>query len=143
MVVPRHDPSHTRVRPKPFLPCAGHSATLHAGQAQAQLEGHEPVYIPVGAFCPPLEKQLAMRWRMGVRNKRHTTPTSQRRLREACSACRIRNICSPGGELLAETSVPRAADHGTEEPEVYANPQRCPQISLIDGPERAGAMQTD
>ncbi|PLC27658.1 DNA-binding protein YbiB, partial [Klebsiella pneumoniae] len=28
---------------------------MHAGQAQAQLEGHEPVYIPVGAFCPPLE----------------------------------------------------------------------------------------
>ncbi|STL37996.1 putative glycosyl transferase [Escherichia coli] len=22
--------------------------------------------MPVGAFCPPLEKQLAMRWRMGV-----------------------------------------------------------------------------
>lgn len=24
------------------------------------------------AFCPPLEKQLAMRWRMGVRNSAHT-----------------------------------------------------------------------
>ncbi len=33
----------------------GIPATRHAGQAQARLDGHEPVYIPVGVLCPPLE----------------------------------------------------------------------------------------
>ncbi|MGM1198657.1 DNA-binding protein YbiB, partial [Klebsiella pneumoniae] len=61
-----HDP--TRVLTETIFTLLDIPATLHAGQAQAKLEGHEPVYIPVGAFCPPLEKQLAMRWRMGVRN---------------------------------------------------------------------------
>ena len=28
--------------------------------------------FPVRALCPPLEKQLDMRWRMGVRNSAHT-----------------------------------------------------------------------
>ena len=36
------------------------------------LDSHEPVYIPVGALCPPLEKQLALRWRMGACNSAHT-----------------------------------------------------------------------
>lgn len=65
-----HDP--TRVLTETIFTLLDIPATRHAGQAQAQLEGHEPVYIPVGAFCPPLEKQLAMRWRMGVRNSAHT-----------------------------------------------------------------------
>ena len=50
----------------------GIEPTLHAGQAQAKLDGHQPVFIPVKALCPPLEKQLDMRWRMGVRNSAHT-----------------------------------------------------------------------
>jgi anthranilate phosphoribosyltransferase len=50
----------------------GIEPTRHAGQAQAKLDGHQPVYIPVGTLCPPLEKQLDMRWRMGVRNSAHT-----------------------------------------------------------------------
>jgi anthranilate phosphoribosyltransferase len=50
----------------------GIEPTLHAGQAQAKLDGHQPVYIPIKALCPPLEKQLDMRWRMGVRNSAHT-----------------------------------------------------------------------
>lgn len=50
----------------------GIEPTRHAGQAQAKLDGHQPVYILVGTLCPPLEKQLDMRWRMGVRNSAHT-----------------------------------------------------------------------
>jgi hypothetical protein len=85
-------------------------ATRHAGQAQAQLEGHEPVYIPVGAFCPPLEKQLAMRWRMGVRNSAHTLPNWPRRLAKGGAAPLQRvasGICSPGGEILSRDRWPR------------------------------------
>lgn len=62
----------TRVLTETILELLGIEPTLHAGQAQAKLEGNQPVYIPVRALCPPLEKQLDMRWRMGVRNSAHT-----------------------------------------------------------------------
>lgn len=55
----------TRVLTQTIFELLDIKPTLHAGQAQAKLDGHQPVYIPVGAFCPPLEKQLDMRWRMG------------------------------------------------------------------------------
>ncbi len=66
----------TRVVTETIFTLLGINPTLHAGQAQALLEGHQPVYIPVSALCPPLEKQLAMRWRMGVRNSAHAGETS-------------------------------------------------------------------
>ena len=62
----------TRVLTETIFELLGIEPTLHAGQAQAKLDSHQPVYIPVKALCPPLEKQLAMRWRMGVRNSAHT-----------------------------------------------------------------------
>ena len=92
MVVHGVSEDPTRVLTETIFELMGITPTLHGGQAQAKLDEHQPVFMPVGAFCPPLEKQLAMRWRMGVR------------------------------ALLM---------HGTEG-EVYANPQRCPQINLID-----------
>ncbi len=129
-----HDP--TRVLTETIFTLLDIPATLHAGQAQAQLEGHEPVYIPVGAFCPPLEKQLAMRWRMGVTQQRPYPGQAGHavwRRGGIASLQRVASgICSPGGELLSRETGGRALlMHGTEG-EVYANPQRCPQISLID-----------
>lgn len=62
----------TRVISESIFTLLGIEPTLHTGQAQAKLEGHHPVFMPVHALCPPLEKQLAMRWRMGVRNSAHT-----------------------------------------------------------------------
>ena len=62
----------TRVLTETIFELMGITPTLHGGQAQAKLDEHQPVFMPVGAFCPPLEKQLAMRWRMGVRNSAHT-----------------------------------------------------------------------
>ncbi|MDP0902293.1 DNA-binding protein YbiB, partial [Klebsiella pneumoniae] len=69
-----HGLSHapTRVLTETILSLLDIPATLHAGQPQAQLEGHEPVYITVGAVCQTLEKHLAMRGRMGVRNSAKT-----------------------------------------------------------------------
>src|SRR5690606_15233346 len=94
-----------------------------------------PVYIPVSALCPPLENQLAMRWRMGVRNSAHTLAKLATPFAED-AALRLSSVSHP-------EYVPRVAKffsdiggrgllmHGTEG-EVYANPQRCPQITLID-----------
>lgn len=88
----------------------GITPTLHGGQAQAKLDEHQPVFMPVGAFCPPLEKQLAMRWRMGVRNSAHTlaklaTPFAEGealrlsafRIRNTLDASRSSLVISAGG----------------------------------------------
>ncbi|EGE4656244.1 DNA-binding protein YbiB [Salmonella bongori serovar 40:z35:-] len=125
----------TRVLTETIFELMGLEPTLHGGQAQAKLEGHQPVFMPVGALCPPLEKQLAIRWRMGVRNSAHTLAKLATPFAEY-AALRLSSVSHP-------EYVPRVAKfftdiggrallmHGTEG-EVYANPQRCPQISLID-----------
>ena len=125
----------TRVVTETIFALLGIEATHLAGQAQAKLDGHQPVYIPVSALCPPLENQLAMRWRMGVRNSAHTLAKLATPFAED-AALRLSSVSHP-------EYVPRVAKffsdiggrgllmHGTEG-EVYANPQRCPQITLID-----------
>ena len=109
--------------------------TLHAGQAQAKLEGNQPVYIPVSALCPPLEKQLDMRWRMGVRNSAHTLAKLATPFAED-AALRLSSVSHPEyvtrvGQFFAEIGGRALLMHGTEG-EVYANPQRCPQLMLIE-----------
>ncbi len=136
-----HDP--TRVLTETIFTLLDIPATRHAGRAQAQLEGHEPVYIPVGAFCPPLEKQLAMRWRMGVRNSAHTLAKLATPFGEG-EALRLSSVSHPEyvpvvAGFFRETGGRALLMHGTEG-EVYANPQRCPQISLID--DRGGRCAT-
>jgi anthranilate phosphoribosyltransferase len=125
----------TRVVTETIFALLGIEATHLAGQAQAKLDGHQPVYIPVSALCPPLENQLAMRWRMGVRNSAHTLAKLATPFAED-AALRLSSVSHP-------EYVPRVAKffsdiggrgllmHGTEG-EVYANPQRCPQMTLID-----------
>lgn len=125
----------TRVLTETIFEQLGIEPTLHAGQAQAKLDGHQPVYIPVKALCPPLEKQLAMRWRMGVRNSAHTlaklaTPFDEN------AALRLSSVSHPEyvgrvGKFFEEIGGRALLMHGTEG-EVYANPQRCPQVMLID-----------
>jgi anthranilate phosphoribosyltransferase len=128
-----HDP--TRVLTETIFTLLGIEPTLHAGQAQAKLDGHQPVYMPVGAFCPPLENQLAMRWRMGVRNSAHTLAKLATPFAED-AALRLSSVSHPEyvprvGKFFADIGGRALLMHGTEG-EVYANPQRCPQISLID-----------
>lgn len=128
-----HDP--TRVLTETIFTLLGIEPALHAGQAQAKLDGHQPVYMPVGAFCPPLGNQLAMRWRMGVRNSAHTLAKLATPFAED-AALRLSSVSHPEyvprvGKFFADIGGRALLMHGTEG-EVYANPQRCPQISLID-----------
>ncbi|MGU3522096.1 DNA-binding protein YbiB [Enterobacteriaceae bacterium C23F] len=128
-----HDP--TRILTETIFTLLGIEPTLHAGQAQAKLDGHQPVYMPVGAFCPPLENQLAMRWRMGVRNSAHTLAKLATPFAED-AALRLSSVSHPEyvprvGKFFTGIGGRALLMHGTEG-EVYANPQRCPQISLID-----------
>lgn len=131
-----HDP--TRILTETIFTLLGIEPTRHAGQAQAKLDSHQPVYMPIGAFCPPLENQLGMRWRMGVRNSAHTLAKLATPFAEE-AALRLSSVSHPEyvprvGKFFADIGGRALLMHGTEG-EVYANPQRCPQISLID---RAG-----
>lgn len=125
----------TRVLTQTIFALMGIEPTLHAGQAQAKLDGHQPVYIPVGAICPPIEKQLAMRWQLGVRNSAHSlakliTPFAED------AALRLSSVSHPEyvtkvAKFFSDIGGRSLLMHGAEG-EVYANPQRCPQITLID-----------
>lgn len=125
----------TRVVSETIFALLGIEATHHAGQAQARLDGHQPVYIPVSALCPPLEKQLALRWIMGVRNSAHTLAKLATPF-EKDAALRLSSVSHPEyvsrvGKFFSDIGGRGLLMHGTEG-EVYANPQRCPQINLID-----------
>ncbi|WP_368541525.1 DNA-binding protein YbiB [Enterobacter soli] len=125
----------TRVLTETIFELLGIQPTLHAGQAQAQLDGHHPVFIPVKALCPPLEKQLDMRWRMGVRNSAHTLAKLATPFAED-AALRLSSVSHPEyvtrvANFFDDIGGRALLMHGTEG-EVYANPQRCPQQMLID-----------
>lgn len=125
----------TRVLTETIFELMGITPTRHAGQAQAKLEGHQPVFIPVGTLCPPLEKQLALRWRLGVRNSAHTLAKLATPFAED-AALRLASVSHPEyvprvAKFFSDIGGRALLMHGTEG-EVYANPQRCPQISLID-----------
>lgn len=125
----------TRVLTGTIFELLGIAPTLHEGQAQAKLDGDRPVFIPVGALCPPLENQLDMRWRMGVRNSAHTLAKLATPFGEA-SALRLSSVSHPEyvtrvAAFFAEIGGKGLLMHGTEG-EAYANPQRCPQMTLID-----------
>ena len=84
---------------------------------------------------PALENQLALRWIMGLRNSAHplaklVTPF------EKDAALRLSSVSHPEyvprvSKFFSDIGGRGLLMHGTEG-EVYANPQRCPQISLID-----------
>lgn len=125
----------TRVLTETILALLGIQPTLTAGQAQAKLEGNQPVYIPVHALCPSLDKQLALRWRMGVRNSAHTLAKLATPFEED-KALRLSSVSHPEyvtrvASFFADIGGRALLMHGTEG-EVYANPQRCPQITLIE-----------
>ncbi len=128
-----HDP--TRVVSETIFEMLGIAACKHAGQAQARLDSSHPVWIPVSTLCAPLEKMLDLRWRMGVRNSAHTLAKLATPF--ACQeALRLSSVSHPEyvtkvAQFFTDIGGLGLLMHGTEG-EVYANPQRCPQISLID-----------
>lgn len=125
----------TRVITETIFELMGVEPTRHAGQAQAKLDGHQPVYIPVGALCPPLERQLNLRWQLGVRNSAHTLAKLATPFTED-AALRLSSVSHPEyvgkvAKFFSDIGGRSLLMHGTEG-EVYANPLRCPQITLID-----------
>ncbi|MBK4714557.1 MULTISPECIES: DNA-binding protein YbiB [Tenebrionibacter/Tenebrionicola group] len=126
----------TRVISETIFELLGMHAVHSAGQAQAKLEeSRSPVIVPVGTLCPSMEKLLALRWRLGVRSSAHTlaklaTPFA------SGEALRLASVSHPEyavkvAQFFTLTKGRALLMQGTEG-EVYANPQRCPRMSLID-----------
>ncbi|KGT89492.1 glycosyl transferase [Erwinia typographi] len=127
-----HDP--TRVTSEAIFQALGVQAVQSAEQAQQKLEQGEPVFMTVATLCAPLDRQLALRWKMGVRNSAHTlaklaTPFAEQ------AALRLSSVSHPEyiprvGKFFQAVGGRALLLNGTEG-EVYANPLRCPAISLI------------
>ncbi len=128
----------TRVTSEAVFRALGVDAVTDATQAQDKLNRGELVFISVGTLCPPLEKQLSLRWRMGVRNSAHTLAKLLTPFAED-AALRLSSVSHPEyiprvAKFFHATGGRALLLNGTEG-EVYANPQRCPAISLIAGAE--------
>ncbi|NDJ58365.1 DNA-binding protein YbiB [Enterobacteriaceae bacterium 4M9] len=125
----------TRVISETIFALLGIEASRSAGQAQAKLESHNPLFLPIGTLCPPMEKLLALRWRMGVRSSAHSLAKLATPFAPA-AALQLASVSHPEyvtkvAQFFALAQGRALLMHGTEG-EVYANPQRCPQISQID-----------
>ncbi len=126
----------TRVTSEAVFAELGVMAVASAEQAQQRLEQGSLVFMPVTALCPPLAEQLSLRWRMGVRNSAHTLAKLATPFAEG-AALRLSSVSHPEyiarvGAFFQATGGRALLLNGTEG-EVYANPQRCPAISLIAG----------
>lgn len=126
----------TRVTSEAVFAALGIVPVTTAEQAQAKLDRGELAFITIDHLCPPMAKQLSLRWRMGVRNSAHTlaklaTPFGER------EALRLSSVSHPEyvprvATFFSAIDAPTILLNGTEG-EVYANPQRCPAISYVGG----------
>lgn len=126
----------TRITSEVVFAALGVMPVTTAEQAQAKLDAGELAFMTVDYLCPPMAKQLSLRWRMGVRNSAHTlaklaTPFGER------DALRLSSVSHPEyvprvAKFFSDIDAPALLLNGTEG-EVYANPQRCPAISVIRG----------
>jgi anthranilate phosphoribosyltransferase len=124
----------TRVTSAETFQALGLPWSQDAADAQQRLDQGEVVFIPVSALSAPLDRQLGMRWRMGVRNSAHTlaklaTPFTGQ------DVLRIASVSHPEyvgrvASFFRQIGARGLLMHGTEG-EAYANPQRCPQIHYI------------
>lgn len=124
----------TRVTSAETFQALGLPRSQDAADAQQRLDQGEVVFIPVSALSASLDRQLGMRWRMGVRNSAHTlaklaTPFGGQ------DVLRIASVSHPEyvgrvASFFRQIGARGLLMHGTEG-EAYANPQRCPQIHYI------------
>ncbi|CAK9884526.1 MAG: putative protein YbiB [Candidatus Erwinia impunctatus] len=127
-----HDP--TRITSETLFNSLDIPAATDMLQAQKQLESGRVVFLSSATFCPALDKQLALRWRMGVRNSAHSLAKVLTPFADA-TALRITSISHPEYHpriisFFQSIAAPALLLNGTEG-EVYANPRRTPKITLI------------
>ncbi|MGG2142044.1 DNA-binding protein YbiB [Symbiopectobacterium sp. RP] len=126
----------TRVTSAEILQALGVKSASSAKAGQSLIDEGFPVFIPISVLSPALDKQLQLRWRMGVRNSSHTlakllTPFGEQ------EALRLTSVSHPEyvtrlNQFFLDIDTRALLMHGTEG-EVYANPQRCLEIKFIRG----------
>lgn len=130
----------TRVTSAETFQALGLPSSPDAAHAQQRLDAGEVAFIPVSTLSAPLERQLGLRWRMGVRNSAHTlaklaTPFAEQ------DVLRIASVSHPEyvgrvASFFRQIGARGLLMHGTEG-EAYANPQRCPQIHyMVNGEQQ-------
>lgn len=128
----------TRVTSEAVFQALGMAVTPTLAAAQNRLDSGEPVFMTIEQLCAPMARQLSLRWRMGVRNSAHTLAKLATPFAED-AALRLASVSHPEyiprvGQFFRDIGGRGLLLNGTEG-EVYASPQRCPSISLIDGGE--------
>ncbi|MFP1877328.1 DNA-binding protein YbiB [Lonsdalea quercina] len=129
----------TRVTTCSILQEMGMAPVESQEAAQRQLDRGELVFLPIDVLCPPMARQLNLRWRMGVRNSAHTlakvaTPFAP------SGALRLASVSHPEyiarvGTFFEEIDGRALLMPGTEG-EVYANPRRFPETYFIHRQQR-------
>ncbi|RAT17117.1 hypothetical protein AU487_16420 [Lonsdalea populi] len=98
----------TRVTTCSILQEMGMAPVESRDAAQRQLDRGELVFLPIDVLCPPMARQLNLRWRMGVRNSGIRWLKSPRRLRPRvrCGwpACHILNISRASERFLKKST---------------------------------------
>ncbi|PBI79896.1 DNA-binding protein YbiB [Rahnella victoriana] len=129
------DEDPTRITSAEIFRALGIPAAQNQQEAQQQLDAARgPVFVPISVLCAPIEKQLALRWQMGVRNSSHTlakliTPFTGQ------DCLRLSSVSHPEyvqrvSSFFRQIDGRALLTQGTEG-EVYANPSRFPQTHLI------------
>ncbi|WP_434462678.1 DNA-binding protein YbiB [Serratia plymuthica] len=130
----------TRVTSAETFRALGLPWSQDAAHAQQRLDNGETVFIPVNALSAPLDRQLGLRWRMGVRNSAHTlaklaTPFAEQDVLHIASVSHPEYV-GRVASFFRQIGARGLLMHGTEG-EAYANPQRCPQIHyIVDGEQQ-------
>lgn len=123
-----------RVTSEAIFRLAGIKPVANRADAQDALNSGKLVVMTIDNFCPPLAKQLALRWRLGVRNSAHSlakliTPFAEQ------SALRLTSVSHPDylvkvAHFFGQSGAPALFLQGSEG-EAYASPLRCPAIYYL------------
>lgn len=120
----------TRTDPFALLAALDIQAAADVAGAQAQLDGGKPACLRMGDYIPALDRLLALRPRLGVRNSGH----SMVKLLDPARGHSVRIVAVTHPEYLERMQRFLAADGGHAlllrgtEGEAYANPRRRPQL---------------
>lgn len=125
----RHD-FESRVSPFTLLAALDVVSAASPEEAAAQLAERRLACLPLASLCPGLDRLLALRLRLGVRNSGHTLA----KLLDPCPGRSVRVVAVTHPPFLESMQDLLVAEHGTAllmrgtEGEAYAAPRRRPRL---------------
>jgi len=141
----RHDFGGARGDTFALLDALGHACCPDLASATAALEQHRLAVLPTAALCPGLDRLMALRTRLGLRNSAHTLA----KLVDPTAGRSLRVVAVTHGDFLERLAevlpLQAAVDGGAAlllkgcEGEAYPHPRRPPSLQLFDGQQRPPA----